>query len=139
MPALPDRLREAAQGFSARPPGLGPPGPNPLFFGVLLSLLLGTLVGAFAGEGNRVAGSDLLYHLSVGGVAAAAFYAVVVVLWLAWHRRALKKLNLGLGSGETPGQDTAGEVTARDEEIKEFMETTTAAIEDLNSRLPKQE
>jgi hypothetical protein len=139
MPTLPQRLRAATGRFKGQPPGLGPPGPNALFFAVCAAVLLGLLAGVFAGGQDEIARSNLVYRLVVGSIVFAVVYAVVVILWLAWHRRALKKLNVGPAGGETPDQSTGAEIAGRDEEIKEFMETTTNAIENLDERLSRLE
>jgi hypothetical protein len=62
----------------------------------------------------------------------------VVILWLAWHRRTLKKLRIGPASGEAPDAVTEEEL-ARDDEVQHFMDATTDAVQDLDERLQKRE
>jgi hypothetical protein len=133
MPTVPGRVRAAADRFRQRPPGLGPPGPNPLFFAVLAALVVAVIAGIAAGD-NEIVSSNLVYRLVVGGIVLAVLYGVIAIVWLAWHRRVLKRLNVAGTGAEAPGQETAAELSARDEEIKEFMDTTTKAIEELDSR-----
>jgi len=114
--------------------GLGPPGANPLFFGVLLAVVIGVVVAAFAGDAEWFH-SNVLYRMGVGALATGIAYAVVTALWLGWHRRVFKKLT-ALGAGvEMPDQQTAEEVDARDSEIAEFMNTTTAAIDEMGEHI----
>src|SRR3954451_8048248 len=84
-----------------RPPALGPPGLNPLFWGVVLSLACGGVAGALAGDAT-ILHSNLLFRLVVGGAVTAVAYAVVVVLWLAWHRRTLKRFGAAGANAEAP-------------------------------------
>lgn len=121
-----------------KPNGLGPPGPSPLFFCVLLVVAVAA-VAAFLAGNSEVADSNLIYKLIVGGIVLAVGYAVVAVLWFAWHRRTVKRLGVGPASGEAPDQPAQREVTARDHEVQEFMETTTDAVQDLDDRLREQE
>ena len=130
MPNPAEKLKAAADRFSHGPPGLGRPGFNPLFLGVLIAVLLALIAGLEAGN-DELLKSNLVYRFVVGGVVCAVLYAVVTVSWLAWHRRVLKRLNVAGTGGETPDQGTAQELSDRDEEIKEFMETTTKAIGEL--------
>jgi hypothetical protein len=110
-----------------------------LFFGVLLAALLALGAGIDADNHSEIVDSNLLYRLIVGAIVFAILYAAAVIGWLAWHRRTLKKLNVGPAGGETPDQATGGEISARDEEIKEFMETTTKVVAELDARLSELE
>lgn len=114
--------------------GLGPSGPNPLFFGVLLALALGIVTGLEGGNRKTLLASNVVFRLAVGMVAFAVVYLVVAALWFAWHRRTFKGIRLA-GSGADAPEQLESETNARDEEIAEFMQNTTAAIEDLNARL----
>jgi hypothetical protein len=126
-------------------PRLSPPqhrataeaGPNPLFWGTVGAVALGAVAAALAGGQPRIAESNLLYRLVVGGIVLAIAYGVVAILWFAWHRKTLQKVGVGPASGEAPDQDI--EVTKRDDDIQEFMETTTEVVADLEDRLRKQE
>ena len=133
MPTLPERVKAAANHFRHRPPGLGQPGPNPLFFAVVAAVVVAVIVGIAAGD-DEIVGSNLVYRLVVGGIALAVLYGAIAMVWLAWHRRVLKRLSVAGTGGEAPDQETASEISARDEDIKEFMDTTTKAIEELDSR-----
>jgi predicted ABC-type sugar transport system permease subunit len=73
-------------------PGLGRPGPNPLFFGVLVAVGLGGAAAAVASDKTTVVHSNLVFRLIVGGIMAAVAYGVVAALWFAWHRRTFAKL-----------------------------------------------
>jgi hypothetical protein len=108
---------------------------NPLFLAVCGALIVGLVAGLLAGDEHELVYSNLVYRLAIGGIVAALLYGVVVVVWLAWHRRALKRLNLGPAGAETPDQSTEAEVSARDEEVTEFMNWATTAIDDLDKRL----
>jgi hypothetical protein len=113
------------------------PGPNPLFWGTVGAIALGAIAAVSAGGEHKVAESNLVYRLIVGGIVLAIGYSVVAILWYAWHRKTLQRLGVGPASGEAPHQRE--EVTKRDEEIQEFMETTTDAVADLEIRLTEQE
>lgn len=114
--------------------GLGPPGPNPLFFGVLLALIVG-VAAAVEGSGTKsVLGSNLVFRIVVGGISFVVAYGIVAALWFAWHRRTFKGVNLA-GVGAQAPEQLESETTARDDEIAEFMRATTAAIDDLNRRM----
>ena len=139
MGKLSEGVRSVAGKFQQRPPGLGPPGPNPLFFGVIAALVLGIVAGLIAGGEHEVVQSNAVYRLVVGAIVFVVFYGVVAALWLAWHRRTFKKVSVAGAGAEAPSQETAGEVSKRDEEIKDFMETTTEAIEELDARTDLEE
>jgi hypothetical protein len=130
MPKPAERVKDAAKRFRQRPPGLGPPGLNPLFIAVLAATIVALLAGLTAGDAELLQ-SNLIFRFVVGGVVLAILYGVIAVTWLAWHRRLLKRLNIGAAGGETPDQESAKEISQRDEEIKDFMDTTTNAIEEL--------
>jgi hypothetical protein len=117
-----------------RPPGLGPPGPNPLFFGVVVALAIGVVAGVTSSGTKTLLGSDLVFRLAVGGIAFVLTYVVVAAVWFAWHRRTFKAIHLA-GAGADAPEQIESETNARDDDIAEFMETTTAAIEELNARL----
>lgn len=118
-----------------QPAGLGPPGFNALFLGVVIALVAGLAAGDRAG-GSTLLKSNLVFRTVVGGVAFGIVYCVVAALWFAWHRRTFQKLGAGTASAEAPAnQATETEVAARDEDITDFMDTTTGAIEELDRRL----
>lgn len=117
-----------------RPSGLGPPGPNPLFFGVLGALAIGAVAGVTSSDTKTLLVSNLVFRLAVGGIAFAVTYGVVAAIWFAWHRRTFKGIRVA-GSGADAPDQIESETNARDAEVAEFMETTAAAIEDLNARL----
>lgn len=117
-----------------RPSGLGPSGPNPLFFGVLLALAIGAVAGAVSSSSKTLLASNLVFRFVVGGVAFGVTYVVVAAIWFAWHRRTFKGIRLA-GSGADAPEQLDSETDARDDEITEFMEKTTEAIDDLNRRL----
>jgi hypothetical protein len=114
--------------------GLGPPGANPLFFGVLLAVGVGVVVALSAGDAEWFR-SNALYRMGVGALATGIAYVVVAALWLGWHRRVFKKLGALGAAIEMPDQETAQEVDARDSEVADFMDTTTAAINELGKHV----
>lgn len=117
-----------------RPSGLGPSGPNPLFFGVLAALVAGAGAGATSSDSKALLGSNLIFRFVVGGIVFVVIYGVVAAIWFAWHRRTFKGVRVA-GSGADAPEQIESETTARDNDIAEFMEKTTAAIDDLNARL----
>jgi hypothetical protein len=111
------------------------PGPNPLFFGVLVAVAVGVLVGSAAGDG-RVLESHALFRIVVGGAAFVVAYLVVAALWLGWQRRLFKRVHVAAGGVDMSDDDAVRrEVTARDREISEFMGHTTKAMEELDRRV----
>lgn len=116
-------------------PGLGPPGPNPLFFGVLGGLVLGIVAGLLAGDGEPAAAlrSNLVFRIEVGLVVALVAYVGAAALWLAWHRSLFQRLTLGGAGLETP--DQKDDVAERDAGIKLFMEETTDTLLKLSERV----
>lgn len=134
MAPLPERLKAVRDRDRRLPPGLGPPGLNPLFLAVVVAAVCGVAAGIGADGKAELVDSNLVYRMAIGAMVLAILYAVIAIAWLAWHRRVLKKLNVGAVGGETPDQATATEITSRDDEINEFMETTTKAIAELYER-----
>jgi type VI protein secretion system component VasK len=123
-----------------KPPGRQepPPGPNPLFVASVIAVIIAVLAALLAGD-SKVVHSNLVYRLIVGGIVFAVIYSVVAILWHAWHRKTLQKFGVGPASGEAPEQPVAKEISARDQDVQEFMETTTDAVEDIDKRLQEQE
>ena len=117
-------------------PGEGPVGPNPLFFGVLGAIALGVVAAVLAGDA-KVLQSNLVYRLIVGGVTTTIAYGVVAILWFAWHRLTLERLGVAGANAQAPAQQA--EITARDQEVGEFLERTTEVVEDLDERLGRLE
>lgn len=91
------------------PQGLGQPGPNPLFFAMLVALCLGSLAGATAGDGAPSAAlrSNLVFRIEVGAVAALTAYWAAAALWLAWHRTLFRRMGVGTAGVESPEQNEA--------------------------------
>jgi hypothetical protein len=114
------------------------PGPNPLFLGTAVALVVGVLAGALAGDGALVS-SNLVHRLVVGAVTAAVVYVAVVALWLAYHRRTFKKVGVAGAHVETGDPATAAEIGERDLKVAEFMGTTTSAIDELRRRIERLE
>jgi hypothetical protein len=113
------------------PQGLGPPGSNPLFWGVLLAVVLG-LVAALRVDPQtpKVAlESEFLFRLIVGLAVAFVAYWVAAALWLAWHRTLFRRIGLGNASMETPEQQQA--LTERDQKLSEFVETAPETLAGL--------
>jgi hypothetical protein len=117
-----------------KPQGLGPPGPNPLFFGVTGAIGAGLLAAVTSSGTKTLIGSNLVSRLAVGLIVFGVAYAVVAALWFAWHRRTFKGVH-GPGFGADAPDQIDAETNARDEKIAAFMETTTAAIDELNARV----
>jgi hypothetical protein len=116
----------------------GTAGPNPLFFGTALAVLVGLVVGSSAGHATLLQ-ANLLFRVVVGGGVALVLYLGVVALWLAYHRRTFRKVGVG-GTNVEPGDEAASEeIRSRDLEVAEFMGTTTNAIDELRRRLEKLE
>jgi hypothetical protein len=120
---------------SNSPPGLGPPGPNPLFFGVLGGLVLGNLAGLWVGDGEPAAAlhSNFVFRIEVGVIVALVAYVGAAALWLAWHRSLFQRLTLGGAGLETPEQKD--DLAARDARIELFMEETTDTLLRLSERV----
>jgi hypothetical protein len=114
------------------------PGPNPLFFGVLAVVALGILAGALAGDGTLL-NSNLVFRIAVGGAVAGAGYIIVVVAWLAWHRRTMTKFGFAGQTMEAGASPETLEITERDLEVAQFMGTATEAIDELRRRVEELE
>ena len=99
-------------------------------------MLLGVVAAASAGDAEIVS-SNLVYRLVVGMIVFGVAYALIAVLWHAWHRKTLQKGGVGPASLEAPDQTV--EIRTRDAEVQEFMETATDVVDDLEKRLRKQE
>lgn len=117
-------------------PGLGPAGFNPLFGAVLVGTIVSAIAGFTAGK-HELLHSRTVFHLAVGGITFLIVYAVIALLWLAWHRRLVQKIGLAGASGEVPeNQETVEELTdTRSDEITEFMATSTDTFEQIERRL----
>ncbi len=115
-------------------PGLGRPGPNPLFFGVIAAIALGVVVAASTGDA-KLLHSNLVFRVVVGGIVSAVAYGAVAAIWFAYHRRTFQSLNVAGSGAQAPDQGTAEDLRARDEELKEFMETATDALAELVDRV----
>lgn len=71
-------------------PGLGEPGANPLFFGVLIALTLGLVAGLTSSGTTTLLRSNLVFRVAVGGIVAGVAYVAVAAVRFAWHRRTFK-------------------------------------------------
>jgi hypothetical protein len=80
-------------------------------------------------------GSNLVFRFAVGAIVAVVLYAITVAIWLAWHRKTFRKVGFGGAAVEADPDATAGELSARDREVAEFMDATTHAIDQLVVRV----
>jgi hypothetical protein len=117
------------------PQGLGPPGRNPLFWGVLGGMSLGVLAGVLVhGRAPAAAlNSELVFRIEVGLIVALVTYWAVGALWLAWHQTLFRRLGFGTAGAEPPERQEA--VEQRDEKVEEFMEKTAETLENHTERL----
>jgi hypothetical protein len=120
------------------PEGLGKPGANPLFFGVLTGLLLGVIAGVAAGHASPAAAlhSNIVFRVEVGVIVTAVSYWAAGALWLAWHRTLFQKFGFGQATAEAPTQH---DVAERDTKVEAFMEETTESITKLEARVQELE
>lgn len=134
MPITNDESNDSASP-GAESQGLGPPGPNPLFFGILLGLALGLTAGLAVEPEDPAAAleSEFVFRLVVGLAVAMISYWAAAALWLGWHRRLFQRFGVGSATAEAPAQQ------ARDESIGAFVEETTEALDKLEQQVAKLE
>jgi len=128
MPRAPETRTKAPQ-------GLGPPGPNTLFWGVLAGIGAGVIAGLLV-EGREPAvalKSELVFRIEVGVIVAVVAYWAIGALWLAWHQTLFRKLGFGGAGAEPP--ETREAIEQRDEKVEDFMETTAETLQNHTERL----
>lgn len=102
--------------------------PHPFFFLVLALLGAGAVIGALAGERapSFALYSELIYRMEVAAAVLAAGYALGVMLWLAWHGRTLRRVELPIiGALETPEAELDAAATG----VRDLAEQTSAALD----------
>jgi len=117
------------------PQGLGPPGWNPLFVGVLVGLVLGLVAGLCAGTSKPGSAlhSNAVFRVQVGFVVAFAAYAAAAALWLAWHKTLFQRFGFGNAGLEPPDKQQA--LAERDDKIDDFMSETTETVDEFRARI----
>lgn len=118
----------------AAPQGLGPAGWNPLFFGVLVGVILGLAAGILAGDREPAIAlySNIVFRVEVGLIVALVAYWVAAALWLSWHQTLFRRIGIGNTGVEPPEQDP---VAQRDSKVEDFMSETTETLANLEERL----
>lgn len=117
------------------PQALGPPGPNPLFFGVVLSIGFGLWAALGVDPRTPQASLDsvLVFRLQVGVAVALVGYCATGALWLAWRRTLYRRVGVGGGALEPPEKKQAEE--ERDDKIGEGLARTADALDGLRERV----
>jgi hypothetical protein len=116
-------------------------GPHAFFWVTCAILALGLLAAGTAGSRapSFALLSEVVYRIEIGAVVVAVSYGVAVMLWLAWHGRTLRRVELpGIGALETPVADldaAARDVQALATGAAERLDGHDAAIAELDLRL----
>jgi hypothetical protein len=112
------------------------------FFGVTVAFISLGALAALVVDGiapSFALRSVLVYRIEIGAVVVAAGYALSVMLWLAWHGRTLRRVELpGVGAFETPVADldaAARDVEALAQSAAERLDGHDADIADIDARV----
>jgi hypothetical protein len=115
--------------------------PHPFFYlsagiavlGLVAALLAASHAPSFALK------SVLVYRLEIGAAVIVAGYGLSVMLWLAWHGRTLRRVELpGIGALEAPVADldaAARDVAALAQSAADRLDGHDADIAELDARL----